>query len=313
MVRGPGGSITARLISCLALLALTSCVGTPDAEPGTTSVPGPNTTSAIRTTTTAPSTTSSTTTSTSITTTTTPITTTTAPAPTFEIDAEVLVPDGDPPFPAVVLVHGGGWVAGGPSIMRPLARLLTDNGYLTVNTPYTLAGQTPGYPAAVEDVSCAVGFASSHPDSDSTVTVLGHSAGAHLAAVAALDAEGHQGLCPLPGPHIPERLIGLAGPYDISKLGFLMYPFFGGGPNQVPEAWEQGNPMNLVDLNPDLESLLMYGVEDGFVAPSFTVDFADALNAAGSTALVEAVEGAQHNDMYLPEHVGDLILAWLED
>ncbi len=247
------------------------------------------------------------------TTTTAPTTTTTAAGPAFEIDAEVLIPEGEPPFPAVVLVHGGGWVAGDPSIMAPLARFLTDHGYLTINTAYTLAGETPGYPAAVDDVACAVGYAAGHPASDGTVTVLGHSAGAHLAAVAALDAIGHQGSCPLPGPHVPDRLVGLAGPYDISRLGILMYPFFGGGPNQVPEAWEEGNPMNLVGLNPSLDSLLMYGEEDGFVSPSFTIDFADALDDSGSQALVEAVEGAQHNDMYFPEYVGDLIVAWLED
>ncbi len=240
-------------------------------------------------------------------------TTTTSVSPEFAVDAEVIVPVGDPPFPAVVLVHGGGWVAGGPSIMRPLARFLTDHGYLTVNTAYTLAGETPGYPAAVEDVTCAIGFAINHPEADGSVVVLGHSAGAHLAAVAALDGASHSGSCTLPGPWVPDRLVGLAGPYDVSRLGVLMYPFFGGGPAQVPDAWEEGNPMNLIGLNPALSSLLMYGEEDGFIAPSFTIDFADALNGSGSEALVEAVEGAHHNEMYLPRFVGDLILAWLED
>jgi hypothetical protein len=56
----------------------------------------------------------------------------------------------------------------------------------------------------------------------------------------------------------------------------------------------------------------MDGSEDGFVDPSFTLDFAEALHDAGSVALVEEVEGAQHNDMYLPRYVGDLILTWLE-
>ena len=308
MVRGSGSGITARLISSLAALALVSCAGGVGSGPtSTTSLPP------AATSTTEGGTTSMVATTTAATTTSTFATTTTSVAPDFEIDAEVMIPDGVPPFPAVVLVHGGGWVAGDPSLMRPLARFLTDRGYLTVNTAYQLAGETPGYPAAVDDVTCAIGFAITHPDADGSVAVLGHSAGAHLAAVAALDGGSHSGSCTLPGPWIPDRLVGLAGPYDVTRLGVLMYPFFGGGPAQVPEAWEAGNPMNLIGLNPGLSSLLMYGEEDGFIAPSFTIDFADALNDSGSEALVEAVEGAHHNEMYLPQFVGDLILAWLEE
>jgi hypothetical protein len=71
--------------------------------------------------------------------------------------------------------------------------------------------------------------------------------------------------------------------------------------------------MNLVERNTGLRSLLMYGEEDGFIAPSFTLDFGEALSESGSEALIEAVEGARHNEMYLPEVVGDLILAWLDD
>ncbi|HEX5695428.1 MAG TPA: hypothetical protein VFZ15_03530, partial [Acidimicrobiia bacterium] len=68
------------------------------------------------------------------------------PAP----DIEVQVPPGDGPFPAVVLVHGGGWVAGSPRLMSDLARFLTGEGYLTVNASYTLAGELPGFPVAVD-------------------------------------------------------------------------------------------------------------------------------------------------------------------
>jgi predicted esterase len=64
--------------------------------------------------------------------------------------------------------------------------------------------------------------------------------------------------------------------------------------------------------NPDLSSLIMHGEEDGLIDLSFATDFADALTAAGSEALVEVVEGARHNEMHNPDIVGDLIVAWLE-
>jgi len=264
------------------------------------------------TTTSRPLATSSTTRTTSTTTTTVTTTTTTTPEPLPEIDAEILIPAGTAPFPAVVLVHGGGWVAGSPSIMRPLAESLTEAGYLTVNTRYTLAGEQPGFPAAIDDVACAVRYAAAHPASDGTVVVLGHSAGAHISAVVALSGDGYATSCPIPGTGVPDRLVGLAGPYDVARLGPLMYPFFGVTPTEDPETWRAGNPLNLVDQNPDLASLLMYGDEDGLIDSSFTFDFAEALTGAGSEALVEGVEGARHNDMYSPRFVGDLIAVWLE-
>jgi acetyl esterase/lipase len=293
VVRGSRGGISARLIVGAALfLALASCG---EADTATTTRP------------------SLATTSTTASTTTTAAPATSVTGPLAVIDAEVLVPEGDPPFPAVVLVHGGGWVAGDPSLMLPLARFLTEHGYLTVTPAYTLAGETPGYPAAVDDVACAARLAGAHPDGDGSVVLLGHSAGAHLSAVVALDSTGYGESCPVPEPVVPDRLVGLAGPYDVARLGILMYPFFGGGPGEEPEAWVEGNPMNLVERNTGLRSLLMYGEEDGFIAPSFTLDFGEALSESGSEALIEAVEGARHNEMYLPEVVGDLILAWLDD
>ena len=229
-----------------------------------------------------------------------------------EIDVEVQVPDGEGPFPTAVLVHGGGWVAGSPSLMSDLARFLTGEGYLTVNTPYTLSHDIAGFPIAVDDVACAVRYAAAHPDGDGTVVVIGHSAGAHLSALVALDEGVYGDNCPLEQPVTPDRLIGLAGPYDVARLGPLMLPFFGAGPTDDPEAWVAGNPLLQADNNPGLSSLLMHGEEDVLVDLSFATSFADSLTEAGSEALVEVVEGARHNDMHNPDFVGDLIITWLE-
>jgi len=229
-----------------------------------------------------------------------------------EIDVVVAVPEGTGPFPAVVLVHGGGWVSGGPGIMEPLADLLTEQGFLTVNTRYQLATQgNPSFPGAVEDVACAVRYAAAHPESDGTVAVIGHSAGAHIGAIAALAGDDFTGDCPFVGSGVPDRFIGLAGPYDSSRLGLAMLAFFGLPQSTAPELWQSGNPLKLTGSNPELDSLIMYGDEDGLVADSFATDFVAALLESGSTALLERVEGARHNDMHDPELVGDLIVTWL--
>jgi acetyl esterase/lipase len=229
-----------------------------------------------------------------------------------DIGLEILVPEGEGPFPATVLVHGGGWVGGSPGLMRDLARFLTGEGYLTVNAPYTLSNGIAGYPIAVDDVACAVRYAAAHPDGDGTVALIGHSAGAHLAALVALDSGTYGESCPLPDPVSPGRLIGLAGPYDVARLGPLMLPFFGAGPDEDPASWAAGNPQLQAAKSPGLSALLMHGENDGLVDLRFASDFAEALSAAGSEVLVEVVEGARHNDMHDPELVGDLIVTWLE-
>ncbi len=105
--------------------------------------------------------------------------------------------------------------------------------------------------------------------------------------------------------------MGLAGPYDASRAGILVAAFFGARQDDIPEIWDMGNPQLLTDENPGLDSLIMYGENDGLVPDSFAIAFHDALLASGSSSLLELVEGARHNEMHDPELVGDLILAWL--
>jgi acetyl esterase/lipase len=284
-----------RLAALLALLIVTACSA--EERPVTTTTPSPS----ESTTTTLAATTSF------------PDSPTTTDDATEPIDAEVMVPDGEGPFPAVVLVHGGGWVAGAPMLMAPLARHLTENGFLAVNAAYTLASRDrPGYPAAVEDVACAVRFAALHPDSDGTVAVIGHSAGAHIGALVALVGDRYRGDCPYGGSGLPDLFVGLAGPYDVTRLGIAVAGFFGGPPDQLSEEWEAGNPMNFTADNPDLHALIMYGELDGIVVDGFAIDFHNALAAAGVDSLLEQIAGARHSDVHNPTLVGDLIVTWLE-
>jgi acetyl esterase/lipase len=291
VVPGSGRRVAARLIAAaLAILVVAACEST--SGPETT-----RTTSVAATTTLSPTASS---------------TGATITTPFSSADLEILVPEGEGPFPAVVLVHGGGWVGGSPELMSDLARFLTEAGFLSVNTAYTLSNGVAGFPTAVDDVACAVRNAADHPAGDGTVAVVGHSAGAHLAALVALDTDVYGQGCAVTEPTIPDRLVGLAGPYDVARIGPLIAPFFGVPPNENPEMWQAGNPLNQVANNPDLISLIMHGEEDGLVDLTFATDFTEALTNAGSEAVVEVVEGARHNEMHDPDVVGDLIVTWLK-
>jgi hypothetical protein len=103
----------------------------------------------------------------------------------------------------------------------------------------------------------------------------------------------------------------MAGAYDAFRLGIVMLPFFGVGPNADPESWAAGNPQGLTDENPDLSSLILIGERDGLVPASFGIDFNQASIDSGADSTLEVVEAARHLDMSDPDVVGDLIVTWL--
>ncbi len=305
MVRGSGRSLTPLLTALM--LMVVACSNSGAAAPSTSEVEPATVTSSTSTT--------STTTTTSTTSTTLPptSTTTTTTAPLPEIDAEVLIPEGTGPFPAVVLVHGGGWVAGDSSSMKPLAEFLTDEGFLTVNTNYTLSGEEPGFPAAVDDVACAVRYAAALPDSDGTVVVLGHSAGAHLGAVVALNGDDYGGSCPIPGSGIPDRLVGLAGPYDVDRLGSPDVSVLRSRARRRPGSVARRATRSIWSTRTRISTAFSCtGTKTGWLTlPSHSTSLMPSPVPVRKPSS-KGVEGAQHNDMFLPRFVGDLVATWLE-
>src|SRR5947209_512007 len=79
----------------------------------------------------------------------------------LKLDAHV--PPGKGPFPAIILVHGGGWTAGSKTanFVLPLFDQLDQTGYTWFTIDYRLAPEYP-YPAALEDVEKAIPFVKQH-------------------------------------------------------------------------------------------------------------------------------------------------------
>lgn len=297
MARRSRRGLASILISAVVLAA---CSGSGEEGP----TPDRTAPSLVTTTTTAP------TTSTTVgdTTTTSPATSST----TGPTETGIGIPEGEGTFPAVVLVHGGGWVVGTPATMTGLADYLNLQGYLTFNTAYQLSINSPGFPGAVEDVSCAVARAANHPRSNGEVTIIGHSAGAHIGAIVALAAESYDDGCEPPDSGSPTRFIGLAGPYDIERVGGIVVAFFGVDQQSDPGLWASGNPMNLVDGVTDLDVLLIHGDADGVVPVDFSESFATTLEESGVSVELAILPGVNHSRVTSPQVVGDLVVTWIE-
>src|SRR5437870_1078361 len=104
------------------------------------------------------------------------------------------LPAGTGPFPALVAAHGGGWQAGARSAFQYWGPYLAARGYALFAISYRLAkkGQKM-FPQAVNDVLAGVQFvrgsAAQIKVDPARIGLLGASAGAHLASLAALGGE----------------------------------------------------------------------------------------------------------------------------
>lgn len=270
-----------------------------------------------------PTTTTTTTTTTTITT-----TTTTTPSPTRTVsptvvedyrpglEANVYRPASSQSAPVVVMVPGGGWRTADPSGYAGLAASLATAGMLAVTVEIGAAEDGAVYPAPVDDIHCAIAYAAAQAATGGSepgpVIVLGHSSGAHLAALAALDSRPHPPGCPHP-PARADALVGLAGVYDVDRLPALAYLLFAATPEEDPEKWEEGNPILRAALRPGLPALLLHGASDALVPVSFSQDFAAALEAGGHDTTLRIIPRADHGEIILAEFSGGVIADWVTD
>lgn len=217
-------------------------------------------------------------------------------------------------IPVVVLVPGGGWTSADRSGLRPLAEALAASGMAVVSTTYRTAPQGAFFPVPVEDVVCAVDDAVARVTAAGVtagpVVVVGHSAGAQLAALAALVGARYQDGCPRPAQSI-DALVGLAGPYDVALLPDVGVALFGVSPSKDPQAWRDGNPLTWAGERPQLPVLLLHGELDTTVPLSFSRAFATALKDGGHPVTLTVVADADHSSIYRPERAAAPIAAFV--
>lgn len=252
--------------------------------------------------------------------------------------ADVHVPDlgSDEPVPVVLLVPGGGWQTADRAGLSPLAAALAGAGMLAVNATYSAGVDGAVFPEPVHDISCAAGFAVAQAESEGLtpgpLVLLGHSAGGHLAALAALDSgadsdadspgtattpgtgatTGGSG-CPYPSAAV-DGLIGLAGIYDTAPFEDALIGFFGTTRAEDPASWAAGDPITRVAAGqaPErLHVLLRHGDADDLVPVAESQAFATALQAAGIPVRLDVVQGVDHAGIYSVGVSAEPVIAWI--
>ncbi|MGC7094570.1 alpha/beta hydrolase family protein [Amycolatopsis lurida] len=242
---------------------------------------------------------------------------------------ELYLPDGDGPFPVVVLLHGGYWAAMfDRRQMTALADDLVAHGYAVWNAGYRRVGEEgAGWPGTFEDVAAAVdAVADLDPALDVTrVVAIGHSAGGQLAAWAAARTELPDG-APGANPRVPLAGVFTYGaPLDLeaadaARAGVELADLDAVPPPGAPAAaWPEFHPVvagpadegmvsallgghagevperyglaSPARLRPRVPVLAVHGTADEVVPPEHARAFAPD---------VELIDGAGHFDVLDP-------------
>ena len=126
-------------------------------------------------------------------------------------------------LPTAVVFHGGGWVTGSRDEIALDVLPYLAMGFAVVNVDYRLA-RVATAPAAVQDSRCAlrwvVRHAAQYGFDPAKLVLVGSSAGAHLALMAALApaSAGFDGLCPGNEPMTVAAVINFFGVVDVAEL-----------------------------------------------------------------------------------------------
>ncbi|MEW4368890.1 alpha/beta hydrolase [Paenibacillus kandeliae] len=224
----------------------------------------------------------------------------------------ILRPESHIPLPLIVWIVGGSWLDADHYKHVPVMSELARQGYVIACIQYRTVNRAP-FPAQLEDVKTAIRFLKAHADEYGIdaehVGVWGHSAGAHLASLAAVT--GHQ-------PEWDERgqwtghsskvtaVVDFCGPIDVQvdfdhEYALPVISLLVGGPmrekvanaalsnpvTHIRTAAEQG-----IVLPP---FLIMHGDADEMVPLRQSQLLYDALHEAGSRVDMYVLEGVKHS------------------
>jgi acetyl esterase/lipase len=234
-----------------------------------------------------------------------------------ELQGEFYLPKTRGSVPALVAVHGGGWQQGVRSAFRHCGSHLAEQGYAVLAVSYRFANKGhKAFPQAVQDVIAAVQFvrgsAAAFGIDPGRIALIGASAGAHLAALAALGgrspifADGYPDDAHAAVDSTVKALIGVYGVYDLaamweayrvaSPLDNNIENFLGTAPPEYRQLYFDASPISYATYaNNKTAVLLAYGTEDDLVdRKPHPEAFLKALKQAGFFVRSCVVQGAGH-------------------
>jgi acetyl esterase/lipase len=179
---------------------------------------------------------------------------------------DLLLPDRPERAPMALCIHGGGWNAMDKDSWLGVAEFMSQQGFAAFNINYRLLDQA-SWPACGDDCLAAARFLMSgehealKPLDRSKITIIGGSAGGHLALMTGLR---------LPATQV-RAIVSVAGPTDLSaqfrRSETADYSkFFPAGAEVTPQALLAASPVSYVNAHsPPL--LCVHSTNDRLVLP----------------------------------------------
>ena len=224
---------------------------------------------------------------------------------------ELHVPEGDGPFPVVVFIHGGCWLAMYDiTTTRPLAGALRDEGIAVWNLEYRRVGNPGGtYPGLLLDVGSGIDYvktlAADYPLDLTQVVVMGHSAGGHLALWAGARAKipSHHDLY-LADPLLPAGVVALAPAAALTQLhqqgtcDNVIDRLMHGSPAEYPDRYAYVEPARMAPIG--VRHTALMGVHDTDWTP-FGEAYVNAARAIGDNTIERVMApGSGHFEVINP-------------
>lgn len=213
--------------------------------------------------------------------------------------------------PIVFWIHGGGWKRGDKANVQRKPQAFTDRGFVFATTNYRFAPDVT-VKEMTSDIARSIRWIHDHArefgGDPNAIFVMGHSAGAHLAALVCTDdrylkVEGLplsiiKGCVPVDVSvyDIPKRLSdsGVPAPAAVKEV-------FG----ESEEVYKDLSPVTHIAKGKSIPAFLILHVADRSETKSQSHWFADKLREAGVSARVVAGEGKTHGtinaDLGLPD------------
>lgn len=219
----------------------------------------------------------------------------------------------DAPGPAVILVHGGAWIAGSRKQMSWYGEHLAEAGYFVATVEYRMLPDH-GFPSCLYDVKEAVRWVRRHADEfnidPDRIAIMGSSAGGHLAALVAntdpgdgLEGPDDSGIrtdvaaAALIYPAVDLRPYeGMAereGFYFGKRAAKMLSEFVTREQPDVDHPYVRASPITYIDSNTP-PTIIFNGTGDGLVPIEHVRAYFDALAEAGVPARLIEFEGQGH-------------------
>lgn len=175
------------------------------------------------------------------------------------LTADVYMPvsSGSQKYPAVLLIHGGGWLTGTKENLQVMSQHLANSGYVAITVAYRL-GTDATYPAGVLDLKDAVKWmrenANQYNIDREKIAVLGASAGAQLATLLGVtpNADIYQTGNKQVSDEV-QAIVNIDGIVSFvhpeAEEGWMAATWFGGSKEEKYDMWKEASPLEYVDAN----------------------------------------------------------------